>query len=66
MQIIHALPPALFTLQMILLKGAPASSQTEWDLQALRQCITVAELCARSARLKLGTKLDALQNQRPL
>ena len=35
MKIIHALPPALFTLQMILLEGAPPSDKSEWDLQSL-------------------------------
>src|SRR5258708_18533257 len=43
MRIIHALPTPLFSLQTILLKNAPLSNKTDWDLQALRQCITSAE-----------------------
>src|SRR5260370_15549194 len=57
MKIIHALPPTLFTLQTLLLGGAPPSDKSNWDLQAFQQCITITELHAHSATLRLATKL---------
>src|SRR5260370_40379459 len=46
MRIIHALPSPMYTLQMILLEGAPPSTMTDWDLDDLRQHITAAKLHA--------------------
>ena len=46
MKIIHALPPALYSLQTILLESAPPPQGADWDLQALGQCITTAEIHA--------------------
>ncbi len=66
MRIIHALPTPLFSLQTILLKNAPLSDKTDWDLQALHQCVTSAEYWAQAAGLKLGTRLDNLTNPKAL
>ena len=56
--IIYDLPASMHTLQTILLKTAPPSSNTQWDLQALRQRVMTAEDRAHAAGLRLGTKLD--------
>jgi len=66
MQIIHALLSPMYTLQTILLEGAPSSDQSSWDLEDLRQCITATEHHARAAGLKLGTKLDTLTEPKAL
>ena len=66
MRIIHALPTPLFSLQTILLKNAPLSDKTDWDLQALHQCVTSAEYWAQAAGLKLGTRLDNLTDLKAL
>ena len=46
MRIIHTLPSPMYTLQTILVKGAPPSTMTDWDLDDLRQHITAAKLHA--------------------
>ncbi len=66
MRIIHALHTPLFSLQTILLGNAPLSDKTDWDLQALCQCITSAEDRAQAAGLKLGTRLDNLTDPKAL
>ena len=48
----------MHTLQTILLETAPPSSNTQWDLQALRQHVSTAEDRTCAAGLRLGTKLD--------
>src|SRR5260370_32347673 len=57
MRIIHVLPSPMYTLQTILLEGAPTTDKTSWDLDDLRQRVTAAKLRTRTASLKLGTKL---------
>src|SRR5271156_4794272 len=66
LRIIHDLPASMYTLQTILLETAPPSSNTQWDLQALRQRVTTAEDCARAAGLRLGTKLDNITEPKAL
>ena len=66
LRIIHDLPGSMHTLQTILLETAPPSSNTQWDLQALRQHVVTAEDRARAAGLKLGTKLDNVTEPKAL
>ena len=66
MRIIHALPSPMYTLQTILLKGAPTTKLTSWDLNDLRQHITAAELHTCTASLRLGTKLDTITEPKAL
>src|SRR5260370_4982003 len=66
MKIIHALPPALYSLQTILLESMPLPKGTDWDLQALGQHIMTAQICAQPAGLNLGTKLNNLTEPKAL
>jgi len=66
MWIIHALPSPMYTLQMILLEGAPTADKTSWDLDDLRQHVTAAKCHAQTAGLKLGNKLDTLTKPKAL
>src|SRR5260370_671704 len=66
MRIIHTLLSPMYTLQTILLKGAPTTNKTSWDLDDLRQHVTTAKCHAQAAVLKLGTKLDTLTKPKAL
>ena len=43
MKIIHSLPPAMRTLQTILIEGAPTSTTTDWDLASLKLRVVADE-----------------------
>ena len=66
MRTIHSLPPSMCTLQTILIKSAPDSSNMNWDLDALRKRIEADELRARAAGENLGTKADSPQTPKAL